>query len=60
MNNISKFRKQKNLSQNDVAKLMNVKQNAISQWERDFRMPNIRQAIKLAKILETTVEDLYK
>jgi len=39
---------------------MKVKQNTFSQWENDKRIPNVRQAIKLAKILETTVESLYK
>lgn len=39
---------------------MEVKQSTIANWERDFRKPNIKQAIKLAEILKTTVEDLYK
>ena len=60
MNNIKKFRKKKQLSQSDIAKLMKVKQNTISQWENDARIPNVKQAIKLAKILETIVENLYK
>ena len=60
MNKIKKFRKKQNLSQNDIAKIMKVKQNTISQWEKDVRTPNVKQAIELAKILETTVESLYK
>ena len=60
MNNIKKFRKKKQLSQSDIAKLMKVKQNTISQWENDERVPNVRQVLKLAEILETTVESLYK
>lgn len=48
------------MSQSDIAKIIKVKQNTISQWEREIRMPNVRQALKLAEILETTVEDLYK
>ena len=39
---------------------MNVKQNTISEWENDMRVPNIRKAIKLAEMLDTTVEKLYK
>lgn len=60
MNKIKDFRKKKNLSQDDIAKLMEVKQNTISQWENDTRIPNIKQGIKLAEILETTVENLYR
>ena len=60
MNSIKKIRKRKQLSQCDLARLMNIKQNTISQWENDIRIPNVRQALRLAEILETTVESLYK
>lgn len=60
MNKIRNFRKSRNLSQSDIAKTMKVKQNTVSQWENDTRMPNVRQGIELAEILETTVESLYK
>ncbi len=60
MNKIKEFRKRKNLSQNDIAKIMKVKQNTISQWENDIRIPNVLQALKLAEILEIKIEILYK
>lgn len=60
MNRIKEFRKKKQLSQSDIAEIMNVKQNTISQWETEERIPNIMQGLKLARILETTVESLYK
>lgn len=60
MNQIKEFRKKQKLSQSVIAKEMKVKQNTISQWENDIRIPNVKQGLKLAKILETTVEDLYK
>ena len=60
MNKIKEFRKKKNLSQSDIAKIMKVRQNTISQWEKDIRTPNIKQGLRLAEILETTVESLYK
>lgn len=60
MNRIKEFRKKKKLSQSDIAEIMKVKQNTFSQWERDKRIPNIKQGLKLAEILETTVESLYK
>jgi len=59
VNKIKELRKKKKLSQNDIAKIMKVKQNTISQWENDVRIPNVKQGIKLAEILETTVESLY-
>lgn len=60
MNNIKEYRQKLNLSQSDLAKRMKVKQNTISQWENENRLPNIKQGIRLAKLLETTVESLYK
>lgn len=60
MNKIKIFRKKKKMSQSDIAKIMKVKQNTVSQWENDTRMPNVKQALKLAEILEATVESLYK
>ena len=60
MNKIKEYRKKKNLSQNDIAKLMKIKQNTFSQWEIGKRTPNVLQALRLADILETTIESLYK
>lgn len=60
INKIKEFRKKKNLSQSDISRILGIKQNTFSQWENDIRIPNVKQAIKLADILETTVESLYK
>lgn len=60
MNKIKEFRKKKKLSQSDIAKIMEVKPNTVSQWETGVRKPGIIQALRLAEILETTVESLYK
>ena len=48
------------MSQSDISKMLGIKQNTLSQWETGKRVPNALQALKLAEILETTVEDLYK
>lgn len=60
MNRIREFRKKKKMSQVEVAKRMNLNQHTISQWETEERIPNVKKALKLAEILETTVESLYK
>ena len=60
MNKIREFRKKKKLSQVDIAKIMEVKQNTISQWETGKRIPNVLQAMKLSEILGTSLESLYK
>lgn len=60
LNRIKEFRKKQKMSQSDISKMLGIKQNTFSQWETGKRMPNALQALKLAEILETTVEDLYK
>lgn len=60
MNRIREFRKKKKISQAEVAKKMNLNQHTISQWETGERIPNVMKALKLAEILETPVESLYK
>ncbi len=60
MNRIREFRKRKNITQSNIANLIGIKQNTFSQWETEYRNPSIKQAIKLAEILDTTVEELYK
>ena len=37
MNRISNLRKQANLSQNDLGKIIGVAQNTLSQWENGLR-----------------------
>lgn len=60
MNKIKFFREKNKLSQKDISEKLRVKQNTISDWEREYRMPSLKKAIELAKILNTTVEELYK
>lgn len=60
MNRIREFRKKKKMSQAEVANRMELNQHTISQWETEERTPNVKKALKLAEILETTVESLYK
>lgn len=60
MNKIKEYRKKKNISQMKLAEKLQVKQNTISQWENEAKIPNVRKAIRLAELLDTTVEELYK
>lgn len=59
-NKIREYRKKKNLSQEQIAKEMGLKQHTISQWETGERTPNVKKALKLAEMLGTMVESLYK
>ena len=53
---ISSLRKEKGMTQNDLAEKMNVTDKAVSKWERNLSCPDINSIPKLAEILG--VEDL--
>ena len=55
---ISILRKEKGMTQNDLAEKMNVTDKAVSKWERDLSCPDVNSIPKLAEILGTTVEEL--
>ena len=55
---ISSLRKEKGMTQNDLAEKMNVTDKAVSKWERNLSCPDVNSIPKLAEILGTTVEEL--
>lgn len=58
-NNIKVLRKAKHLKQEDVADLLNVSRQTINAIENQKYSPSLKLAIKLARLLDTTVEDLF-
>lgn len=59
--NLSKFRKENNLSQEMVALKLNVSRQTVSKWELDLALPNIEQVKNLSFLydvdLVTLVDD---
>lgn len=55
-NLILKYRKQKKLSQEDLAKEIGVTRQTISKWELNETAPDLKQAIKLAEIFDINIE----
>lgn len=55
---LAECRKAKNLSQKELAKLLNTSHSVIGKYEREEMTPSIEAAVKLATILETTVSYL--
>lgn len=58
MENLKKYRKQKGLSQADVAQLLGIAQNSYSRYENGSRQPDIEMLQKLASLYGCTVDDL--
>ena len=57
---IAYLRKQKGMTQNELAEKMNVTDKAVSKWERDLSCPDVNSISKLADILGISVEELLK
>ena len=55
---ITELRKEKNISQNQLAKALSVSRQAVSKWENDLSAPDSLKLIKLAEFLDTDVEFL--
>ncbi len=52
-------RKQKKLSQSELAQMIGVNQTAVSQWERGATMPTLDKAAMIANALGCTIDELY-
>ena len=55
---LTKLRKRNNITQIELANLMNVKQYVISSWETGRSEPNISQIIKLSDIFKIPTDYL--
>jgi putative molybdopterin biosynthesis protein len=59
-NNLAQFRLKRGLSAIELAKQINVSRQTIYAMETGTYMPNTLLALKLARVLEAKVEDLFK
>ena len=55
---ICRLRKDRHLTQDDIAKHFNISVQAVSKWENDYSSPDISILLELSKILDVTVEYL--
>ena len=58
LNSLRKLRKDKGLSQQGLAELLDVNQTAISQWERGITSPSSRMLLKLSQIFNINPREL--
>ena len=57
---IASLRKQKGMTQNELAEKMHVTDKAVSKWERNLSCPDVNTISKLADILDVSVEELIQ
>lgn len=60
MNGIEHMRKQRNMTQSELAQLLGVSQANISQWETGEAMPRADKLPELAKVFGCSIDDLYR
>ena len=59
-NNIKSVREAKGITQYRLAKLTGIKQQTLSRYELNTRIPVYEYLLKIAAVLECKIEDIYK
>ena len=57
--NILESMKVKGITQTELAKLLEVKQNTVSQWINGVNEPNCQTIVKLCYVLEITPNEIF-
>ena len=57
---ISTLRKEKGMTQLELAEKMGVTDKAVSKWERDLSFPDINSIPKLAEVFGISVDELMQ
>ena len=56
---LKELRKNKGLKQQEIAELLGIKRNTYSDWENGKTEPSFENLIKLADLLEVTLDWLF-
>lgn len=57
---IYKYRSARNLSQGNLADMLDVSRQSVSKWENNSAVPDLDKIIKLCEIFEITIDELVK
>ena len=58
--NLRTLREKKKLSQEDIARKLQISRQSVSKWEQGISYPSILYLVPLIKILDCTFEELLK
>lgn len=59
-NMVAALRKEKGMTQLELAEKMGVTDKAVSKWERDLSFPDIQSIPRLAEIFHVTIDELIQ
>ena len=57
---VASLRKEKGMTQLELAQKMGVTDKAVSKWERDLSLPDVSSLPRLAEVLDVSVEELLR
>lgn len=57
---VASLRKEKGMTQLELARKMGVTDKAVSKWERDLSLPDVSSLPRLAEVLDVSVEELLQ
>ncbi len=57
-NKIREFRERRDLSQDEVSKILGVNRTAVAKWETGANKPRLDKIVELAKLFRCSVDDL--
>ncbi len=56
--NIYRLRTEKNMSQGDLADVLEVSRQSVSKWENNSAVPELEKLMKMAQIFGLTIDEL--
>ena len=56
---IKRLRIQAKLTQEDVAKALNIRQSTVSMWENGKNVPRSEMLPKIARLFDCTIDELF-
>lgn len=57
--NLKEYRKQKKLTQDDLAEILGYSQKNVAKWEQGYSIPSVDVAIELSKKMNISLNDLF-
>ena len=57
---LSRIRKEKGFTQNEIADKVGVTSQAVSKWENDLASPDIDILLKLSEIFDISIDELLE
>lgn len=58
--NLKKLRREKRITQKELAEMVHVERSTVAGWETKDRVPDAEILIRLAAVLDTTIDALLK